>query len=560
MKLTVALKKWTIGNCGIKEDATDDEIRKAVGEALMNDDLTTEKFVELQTDKEDKEANEFGAKLDAIANGLTKLVDLQKPKEEKSEEDDEEKSKEDDEEKLKAEKAKKDAEEKAEPEKAKKDVKTKVQPSRFAKMIANMGMMSNADDLDIRVKTAAEQYSTTKTALIYPEFTKGGKKHPLSGQPVRDYDEGGRILDVSSDREKAVIGAYAKFMVSTSQAGGSRTIGFQKLNNHDKELIFHAMENMNWGGFIGEGDSNFANICNRKLTELEQKQLIDDGIGGASGGVEAVPIVFDDDVIEAPLLHGELYPLVKVVPIDRGRRIEGVSVGKVTGTWGGVDSTNVPLFNTTAYVAAFDTTIFRWEGAFQIGLDFISDSPIDFGQVITAQYGERLLEDLDDVIATGNGTTQPQGIMNSGATAVAFGGVAATLGNYETLRFTVPKNEHVASLANTVVFCGTETSYQRARAIPVGAADARRLGGMDYSSYQWMERPYKINESLTNSQIFYAVLGRYRMYRRRGLVIRTSTEGQTLIRRNEMLIVAMARYGGQLERAAAAALTTTAQA
>jgi len=50
------------------------------------------------------------------------------------------------------------------------------------------------------------------------------------------------------------------------------------------------------------------------------------------------------------------------------------------------------------------------------------------------------------------------------------------------------------------------------------------------------------------------------MYRRKGLAVRTSTEGDTLIRNNELLIVAMARYGGQLERAACAAITTTAEA
>ena len=47
------------------------------------------------------------------------------------------------------------------------------------------------------------------------------------------------------------------------------------------------------------------------------------------------------------------------------------------------------------------------------------------------------------------------------------------------------------------------------------------------------------------------------MYRRRGLVVRNSVEGDTLIRRNEMLMVCMARYGGQLERGACAARTTT---
>ena len=86
------------------------------------------------------------------------------------------------------------------------------------------------------------------------------------------------------------------------------------------------------------------------------------------------------------------------------------------------------------------------------------------------------------------------------------------------------------------------------------------MGSAGYDNYSIMDRPYKINESLANTQIFYAILARYRMYRRRGLTMRTSTEGDTLIRNNEMLMVAMARYGGQLERAGVAAVTTTAPA
>jgi len=269
-------------------------------------------------------------------------------------------------------------------------------------------------------------------------------------------------------------------------------------------------------------------------------------------------------VIQAPLLNGELFPLVNVVPIDRGRRIEGVSVGKVTGSWGGVDDSPISLFDTTSYISAFDTTIYRWEGAIAIGLDFLSDTPIDFGMLITNQYGERLLEDLDDVIATGNGTTQPEGVINkSGTTSVSFGG-ATTIGAYESLRFSVPKQEHVPPYNQTAVFCGTETSYMRALAIPVSNTDARRLYNTnalpDYDGYSFMGRPYKINASLGNQRIFYAVLGRYRMYRRRGLTLRTTTEGATLVRGNEMLIVATARYGGQLERGACAAITTNAPA
>jgi HK97 family phage major capsid protein len=344
----------------------------------------------------------------------------------------------------------------------------------------------------------------------------------------------------------------------------SRNLAWMSLPAHDKELVLYAMENMNWGGAGAAamaGGGNYADICNRKLTSLEQKALIDDAV---SGGIEAVPMVFDDMIVTTPYLSGELYPLVNVVPLDMGRRIQGSQAGQVTTEWGGVDDTEITLFDTASYISAFDTTIYRWQGSIRVGLDFLSDTPIDFATFLTNQYGEALLKDLDDVIATGNGTTQPEGIsVKSGTTSVAWGGVTS-IGNYESLRFGIHKRELTANMARTAVFCGTDTSYQRAMAIPVGASDARRLSNTNsmpnYDGYSWMGRPYKINESLGNTKIFFAVLGRYRMYRRRGLVIKSTMEGDTLVRRNEMLLVAMARYGGQLERGACAAVTSTAPA
>ena len=75
-----------------------------------------------------------------------------------------------------------------------------------------------------------------------------------------------------------------------------------------------------------------------------------------SGGLEAVPIVFDDAVILTPVLTGELFPLVKLVNIPRGRRIEGFSVGNPTITSGTAEGSSISLFDTTSYIAAFDTT------------------------------------------------------------------------------------------------------------------------------------------------------------------------------------------------------------
>lgn len=539
MLLTKSLKQWSIANCkGLTDQSSDDDVRKAVGMAIATGSLSMEKFTELTTDDDADDASEFGKQLKALGDGIGQLTKMlaQKPET-------------------------KEVETKPETKETKAETKTAdVAWHKSMKRLMSMDPPVDDDGVTVRVKGAWESYSTTKSAKTYPMVNEKGHAHPFGGKPVMDaLGGGGRQLEDPSDLDKAVVGAWAKMQIATSMRGGSKTFGFQALPQHDKELILYAMENMNWGGSsVGDDASD---IKNRRLTPREQKALIDDA---TSGGLEAAPIVFDDQVIQAPLLNGELFPLVNKVNIDRGRRIEGVATGKVTGTWGGVDDTAISLFTTTSYVTAFDTTIFRWQGAIKIGLDFLSDTPIDFGQHITAQYGERLLEDLDDVIAAGNGTTQPEGIINkAGTTSVAWGG-ATSIGNYESLRASVSKQEHKAA-GNTVVFCGTETSYFRAKALPVGASDARRLFNSQfpvagYDGYQLMERPYKISAALTNAQIFYAVLGRYRMYVRRGLTMRTSQEGDTLIRDNEMLITCTARYGGQLERGAAAGKTTTAPA
>ena len=582
MKITARLKKFLIENCNVKADATDQEFRKAAYTAMAEGELTEEKLTELTKTKSDEEANGFMAALKGIGDTLAELQTV-----------------------IREEKATKAAKPKAEDDKEtgkckecgkpvmqakdgsykckecgyehKPDDKTTIPDgtkggtkmmSPLEKMLLGRGVAifeSNDDekDFNIRVKEAADQYATTKSAMVYPKTDKHDQPHIFAGQQVKDYSDYGRQIDTASERDLAVCGAFAKFFCQ-SRILKSKNAAFNQLRQHDRELLLYALQNEKWSGRINELNEDWADVSNRKLTDLEQKALIDDA---TSGGLEAAPIVFDDRIIETPLLYGELFPLVNRIPLDRGRRVEGVATGTVTGSWGGIDATAISLFTTTSYVSAFDTTIFRWQGSVQIGRDFLSDTPIDFGAHFTRQYGERLLEDLDDVIATGNGTTQPEGVMTkSGTTSVTFSGTTS-IGNYESLRFGVDKNEHKANLVKTAVFCGNETSYQRVMALPVGSSDARRLfgegkvGGTDsYDDYMIMNRKYAINESMANTKLFYAILGRYRMYVRRGLTVQTSTDGDTLLRNNALLIVVSARYGGQLERGGVAAVTTDAPA
>lgn len=591
MKITARLQKFLIDECEAKSTFTEEEFRKAAADALVSGELTPEKMAELTKSKDDEEADGFLNMLQGtfkeIGDTLTELkAAIHSEKEETPElkkTEPEKEEMEDDKEMGKCKECGKPVmlDEKggykckacgyehtnksATPGGTKGGERTM---SSLEKLFSGtfVGSDDGEKDFQIRVKEAIDQYDGAKTALTYPEYTKSGHAHPLAGQKasIKDFSMSGssRTLDSPSQKDEAIIGAYAKYLCHARRPGMSKRAAFEQLPQHDRELIFHALENEKWSGRVFNENSDYADVVSRKLTPNEQKALIDDA---ASGGLEAAPIVFDDRIIETPLLYGELFPLVNRIPLDRGRRVEGVATGTVTGSWGGVDDSAISLFNTASYVSAFDTTIYRWEGAVRIGLDFLSDTPIDFGAHFTRQYGERLLEDLDDVIAAGNGTTQPEGVINkSGTTSVSFGG-STTIGGYESLRFGVSKSEHSATMKNTAVFCGTETSYQRVMALPVGAADNRRLFGAgqiggtnSYDGYSIMQRKYAINESLSNQQIFYAILGRYRMYVRRGLTVDSTREGDTLKRNNEMLLICSARYGGQLERGGCASKTTNA--
>ena len=528
LKLTKKLQDWLVANRDVDKEAYDDDFRLGAGKAIAEGELAAEKFTELTTDEKTVEANQFVDRLDKMTQGISDLTE-----------------------------ALVGSKQKAEPEQEKKvdvaDANKKPEMKDLEKtVITNSTAKDGELETAPRVKSVDEIFSTTKSARKYP--TKGRfTPNSMAGQTAETL---GRTLYESSELDKALGGVWGKVemaMLMPNICGPSRL--FESMTEIDKQLLHHLAEKAEWDDTIKEGEPR-----TRCGYQGGVKQLIDDAV---SGGIFAAPIVFDDMVVETPRLYGELYPLVTEIALPRGRRVEGVSIQQFTGAWGGVDAANIALFNTAGYVAAFNTTIYRAQGAVVIGLDFIGDSPINFQGTLSRQMGEWLLQTLDDVVATGNGTTQPQGVMNAaGTTAVAFAG-ATTLGGYEGLFFGVHKREKTANLKSSIVFCGTDTSYSRARGLNVTAADQRRLAGGeggqgDYDSYKWMGRPYKINESLTNQQIFHFIGKRYRMYRRHGFELRTSTEGATLIRANEVLISFTARYGGQLERGATAAVTTTA--
>jgi HK97 family phage major capsid protein len=399
-----------------------------------------------------------------------------------------------------------------------------------------------------RVKEAVEQYDNTKTALIYPQKNDGGRPHPFAGEPVAWM---GRTLDAVTKQDHALIGAFVKFRVMALAEGPEAA--WSRMNDHEKGLFRFVLHKCDWQGTMA--NANDGEEFQGKLTPAMQKAVIDDT---TSGGSYMVPDVFDATVIQTPLLHSELFPLVTVKPLARGSSVDGFSTGHVTITSNHTEGVAASLESTSGLITNLDTTIFPCVGAIEIGLDFESDTPVNIGQVITMDYGQKLLEWLDEQIAIGDGTTEPEGIFTkSGTNSVTHGatGTAFGVADFEKLMFGVNKATR-NSKGGRCVFITNDRMYRRAKSTPVGTADARRVLGMDYRAYMLADHSVKIQESISNGSIAYANMGWYTMYRRLGIQLRLVTEGQNLALKNTRLVVMRARYGGQLSLASACAVMT----
>jgi HK97 family phage major capsid protein len=566
MKLTAKLKAYAVAQLGVKADATDAEFKEALFGALGSGKLAQADFAKMLEENTNNAAADIIGK--AVADALNPLKDLlaNLGKGSANAADDATKA---------AAKAAADAAAKAAGTDLNDDEK------RLKAMLDKLGVKaagaggsgSDAGDdtsnptkvvfksangaQSPRVKSVADKYTATKSAVLYPAQKKGGHKHPFAGMPAMYC---GEQLMTPSRLGKAVSQAYFKWTLATSCAAHDIPRGL-KMTDEDRDLLNFALHEMEWSGVVKTRDDGYdweSKVARRKLSEHEIKSLLDDS---TSGGIEIAPIEFDDALVTTPVLFGELFPLVNVVDVSRGRRMKGGAVGNPTFA-ASTEGSAITAFDTTSFVSAFDTTIYVAAAAMEIGMDFEEDSPTNVGTIIMEKYGEKAQEWLDEQIAIGDGTTEPEGVFTaSGTTSVASDmgvGGPATVGDYEGLMFGVPK-QYRAAKGSKNVYIANETSYRRARAIPVGPADERRVFGMTHGDFMLLDTPYKIQASIPNSSIAYANLGYYRMYRRLGFNVRMENTGNYLATRNLRLIVCRMRYGGRLELGASCAVQTDAQ-
>lgn len=397
----------------------------------------------------------------------------------------------------------------------------------------------NAGTGSVRVKKATEQFSSTKGKVCWERGDRHGRPEGVPVKMYRGFEGSKQILqqefDSLSQAEWAKSGAYAKYLMRKAGAP-------IRLTELDQRLVAELLHEDTFVGIEG-------NASGRKLTDFEIKAVLDDS---TSGGQEAVPEYFDNAIIMTPLLHGELFPYVNVIPMSRGSSVDGFSIGTPTFVSTASGSAISP-FTTTSFVSAFDVNIYPASCAVEWGIDFEEDAVPNFGQAVIAQIGQEHLRWLDEQIAIGDGTTEPQGILTATGTGVsAANGTtgALTYADALTMQFGIGKSARNAFGGNRTRYVMHDTNYKLFMSVATGVTgDTRPVFGMNSQSYQLGDYPVSVQNNITVGDMAFCNLAAYRLYRRQGLQFVMEDRGSTLRLANKRLMLARTRWGGKIELA-----------
>jgi len=373
-------------------------------------------------------------------------------------------------------------------------------------------------------------------------------KHAKTGQPVMF---AGSPVESPSELQLAKVGVVMKWRAI--QSGMS---GVPPLTEHETGMLKQMLAEDDWCGQFANRWVDGAKLADLHLTKDPALLLNDSG----SGGQYLVPTDFDSAVVTFPLLVGELLPYIDMRNMSRDT-IEGASIGNPTVTWGQADGSAVTLFDATALVSQLSTAAQNVMVAVEVGRDLLSDSPADIGRTLVDVIGQRMAAELDRVIADGNGSTEPLGLLRTPAAttvnSVLGSGGPLMLADLERLLFAIDKPYRVASFGPC--FIGNDVMYRHARTIPVGQADARRVLGDNYGSYSVLGHPYRVANGIDNGKVAFASLRRYRLYRRQGFETRWTDQGKTLALTNTALLTVRGRFGGKCIDPNAVAIMSDAQ-
>jgi len=437
---------------------------------------------------------------------------------------------------------------------------------------------------NVRVIPMKEKFDTTKSTAKW-DGSQSGKKRAGAYEAGKDafYWETmpgmehtvGRNIETATKKpilnpsqfEMAKIGALTKHIAIRDCKSSI------KMNEMDEMLVKSAIHDDEWVGPGAEKDAMIGSP--RRLKDHERHAFMTKGLWGGeefkaggskgfdvsnvkapilndstSGGQQAVPQYFDFEAIRIPLLYGELVPFVEITPTDRGGAAHSYSIGTPTYVTTASGSA-ISAFDATSFVTTFDVTFFPVSCGILWGRDFEMDAAPNFGQIVVAQLGDQFKYQMDNWIAVGDGTTQPQGLNNaSGTITVTATGASHVTMVYNdglNLMYGVTKPYRKAFGGDNTMFVSTDKMYKKFMQLNTGVTgDTRPIYGMHLKDYQLGDYHFAVQNDIADGTVFAANLRGYRLYRRLGLYFELITTGQTLTLANEKLLFARARFGGKL--------------
>lgn len=378
---------------------------------------------------------------------------------------------------------------------------------------------AQADETDdIRVKNPVEKWDHTKSVGVY-------RKHAYyKGQQMRHND---RPVFEPTQRTRAMSAAWFKFQAL-----------HEWMTENDTQIVKHILATEPFYVPNSEGVTDA-----RLLTEAEREAvwklntsnkattLVDDA---TSGGAYAVPEFFDMDMIITPVLSDEDIPsYCNIVDVPRGSSAQNFIVGNLTIAAANTEGSAVTPFTTDGFLTNHDTSFFRAAGFVRIGRNWELDAHPGLAAELLQNYQRAFKLWLNEQIVAGDGTTEPQGILNaSGTTDVTPSSPttgAQVLTDWTALLFGVGKAYRNRGGRQNAIYIMTDTTYRRAREIATGVTgDTRFVFGDDVESYRLFNHPTLIEESgLSNNHGIFAQMKGYRLYRRQGLRFIQEDRGDT---------------------------------
>jgi len=273
------------------------------------------------------------------------------------------------------------------------------------------------------------------------------------------------------------------------------------------------------------------------------RKALSESTAGAGGYL--VPTEYRAELLKRLPELSELFPYVRRIPVSTDSGEFPKLVGDVSIAWGRAE--NDDIGETAPAFTQLTWTVRNMSAITYMSRELVDDANPGIVELVTDLFAEAVAAERDRMIATGNGTTQPEGIYSAaGLEALAVDG-ALTYAKLVELKYTLPRKYH-----RNARWVMNSTNLQRITALvdnngqPI-LRDALVAG----ETPRILGKPFSIQDDLPDPVIFFGDLSQYLWFDRQRLLIESTTTGGDTFARHQVAVKVVERCDGKLGLAAA---------